>query len=71
VRTVEGGAERGYDAGKKVAGHKQHIPVDTLSLVLLVIVTAANVQDRPGARTALQALLARIKHSKYTRVDVA
>ena len=71
VKTVEGGAERGYDAGKKVTGHKRHILVDTLGLVLLVIVTAANAQDQYGARTVLHTLLACIKHSKYTRVDVA
>jgi putative transposase len=71
VKTVEGGAERGCDAGKKVTGHKRHILVDTLGLVLLVIVTAANAQDQYGARTVLHTLLACIKHSKYTRVDVA
>jgi putative transposase len=30
VKTVEGGAERGYDAGKKVTGRKRHVVVDTL-----------------------------------------
>ncbi len=67
VKTVEGGAERGYDAGKKVTGRKRHLVVDTLGLVLLVVVTAANVQDRDGARLVLQALFERIKHSKYSR----
>ena len=67
VKTVEGGAERGYDAGKKVTGRKRHLVVDTLGLVLLVLVTAAHVQDRDGARLVLQALFARIKHSKYSR----
>ena len=67
VKTVEGGAERGYDAGKKVPGRKRHLVVDTLGLVLLVVVTAANVQDRDGARRVLQALFEHIKHSKYSR----
>ena len=67
VKTVEGGADRGYDAGKKVTGRKRHLVVDTLGLVLLVLVTAANVQDRDGARLVLQALFERIKHSKYSR----
>ena len=43
--------------------------VDTLGLVLLVMVTAASVQDRAGAMSvlqALQALFERIKKSKYS-----
>jgi hypothetical protein len=43
VKTVEGGGERGYDAGKKTNGRKRHLVVDTLGLVLLVWVTAGNV----------------------------
>jgi putative transposase len=67
VKTVEGGAARGYDAGKKVTGRKRHLVVDTLGLVLLILVTAANIQDRDGARLVLQALFEHIKHSKYSR----
>ena len=47
---------RGYDAGKKVNGRKRHIVVDTLGLLLVVIVTAANVQDRDGGKRALDRL---------------
>jgi putative transposase len=50
AKPAEGGEERGYGAGKKVTGRKRHIFVDTLGLVLLVLVTAGNVQDRDGAR---------------------
>jgi transposase len=47
-----GALSRGYDAGKKVNGRKRHIVVDTTGLLLLVMVTAASVQDRDrGART--------------------
>ncbi len=67
VRTAEGGDERGYDAGKKVTGRKRHLVVDTLGLVLMVVVTAASVQDVAGAQEVLQALFERIKHSKYSR----
>jgi transposase len=49
VRTSEAGGVRGYDGGKQIAGRKRHILVDTLGLLLLVVVTAANVQDRNGA----------------------
>jgi putative transposase len=41
---------RGYDAGKKVKGTKRHLLVDTLGLLLCVVVHAANIQDRDGAK---------------------
>jgi transposase len=47
---------RGWDAGKKVGGRKRHVICDTIGLVLVVLVTAANVQDRDGARPALTIL---------------
>ena len=66
VKTVEGGQERGYDAGKNVTGRKRHLIVDTLGLVLLVIVTSASVQDRDGARVLLRALFERIRKARYS-----
>lgn len=53
-----GAASRGYDAGKKINGRKRHIAVDTLGLLLCVLVTAASVQDRDGARPLLDHLRA-------------
>jgi len=67
VKTVEGGQDRGYDAGKKVTGRKRHLVVDTLGLVLMVLVTSASVQDRDGAKLVLHALFDRIKKSKFSR----
>lgn len=60
VKTVEGGAARGFDAGKKVTGRKRHVVVDTLGLVLAVVVTAANIQDRDGAQLVLRELYRRL-----------
>jgi putative transposase len=54
VKTTETPGIRGYDAGKKVNGRKRHILVDTLGLLLMVVVHAANVQDRDGARLVLE-----------------
>nr|VFK02537.1 MAG: hypothetical protein BECKH772B_GA0070898_102871 [Candidatus Kentron sp. H]VFK02737.1 MAG: hypothetical protein BECKH772A_GA0070896_102841 [Candidatus Kentron sp. H]VFK03933.1 MAG: hypothetical protein BECKH772B_GA0070898_103923 [Candidatus Kentron sp. H]VFK04192.1 MAG: hypothetical protein BECKH772A_GA0070896_103903 [Candidatus Kentron sp. H]VFK06983.1 MAG: hypothetical protein BECKH772C_GA0070978_103883 [Candidatus Kentron sp. H] len=34
---------RGYDTGKKISGRKRHIFVDTMGLVLMVLVTVADV----------------------------
>ena len=57
VKTTEAGGPRGYDAGKKVLGRKRHIAVDTLGLILVIVVHAANIQDRDGARQVLRGLL--------------
>lgn len=60
---------RGYDAGKKVNGRKRHILVDTLGLLLVVVVTAARVQDRDGARLLLAHLPSGCKKLKKVWVD--
>lgn len=56
AKTSEGGLECGFDAGKKVTGRKRHTLVDTLGLLLKVVVTAGNIQDRDGARLLLEKL---------------
>jgi putative transposase len=50
---------RGDDAGKKVTGRKRHLVVDTLGLLLAVVVHAANIQDRDGAKLVLAKLIGR------------
>jgi putative transposase len=40
----------GFDTNKKVKGRKRHVLVDTLGLMILVVVSAANVPEREGAR---------------------
>jgi putative transposase len=57
VKTTEQGGPRGKDAHKRVSGRKRHLIVDTLGLILAVVVHAADIQDRDGARS----VLARIK----------
>jgi len=54
VKATEAGGERGYDGGKKMNGRKRHILVDTLGLLLVLVVHAANIQDYDGARQVLQ-----------------
>ena len=50
VKSAEKGGQHidssGYDGGKKVKGKKRHIIVDTLGLMIALIVTPANFQDR-------------------------
>lgn len=50
VRTTPQGGIRGVDAGKRTSGRKRHVLVDALGLLLVVVVTAASVQDRDGAK---------------------
>ena len=53
VKTTDRGGDHGCDSAKKVNGRKRHILVDTLGLLIAVVVTAANVQDRDGAKQLL------------------
>jgi putative transposase len=55
IKTATQGSEVGFDGGKKVKGRKRHLLVDTLGLIIAVVVTAANTEDRLG----LVALLTR------------
>jgi putative transposase len=56
VKTTSYAGIRGYDAGKKINGSKRHLLVDTMGLLLAVLVTAASIQDRDGARLLLAQL---------------
>ena len=47
---------KGFDGTKKVQGRKRHIVVDTLGLVLVVVVHAANQHDSPAAHAVLSSL---------------
>ncbi|MFL6111275.1 MAG: IS5 family transposase [Catenulispora sp.] len=48
---------RGFDSGKKINGRKRHIAVDVEGFLLAVVVTAAHVGDRMGAKLLVIALL--------------
>lgn len=51
VKTTEVGGDVGFDVNKQVKGRKRHIAVDTLGLLLMVVVTAASLQDANSAET--------------------
>ena len=61
--------QRGFDAGKKTKGRKQHIAVDTLGFILTVVVHSAGIQDRTGARAVLIRLFGIISHLQKIYVD--
>ena len=45
---------QGIDAGKKIKGTKRHVATDVLGLLLVVLVTAASVQDTVGGRAVVE-----------------
>lgn len=69
VKTTDRGGAHGYDAAKKVGGRKRHILVDTLGLLLVVVVHAADVQDRDGARLVLAALAHKFRRLRLVWAD--
>lgn len=55
---------KGFDGHKKIQGRKRHIIVDTLGLVLVVFVGAANRHDSRAARQVLE----RLAKQNYSRL---
>jgi transposase len=62
-------AGQGIDAGKKIKGRKRHIATDTLGLILVVLVTAASVQDNAGGIALTQHVAARYPSVARAWVD--
>jgi putative transposase len=72
VKTTErGGEQRGYDAGKKIAGRKRHLLVDVLGLVMVAVVHSAATQDYDGARKVLKNLRHRFSRLRQIWADSA
>ena len=53
--TGVGGPERGYDGAKRVKGRKRRLLVDTVGLILLARVHAADLHDRLGGQRLVEA----------------
>lgn len=56
----------GFDAAKKTKGRKRHVLIDTLGLLLVVLVTSGNVQDRDAVRPIVHR--AAMLHSNMTKI---
>jgi transposase len=65
VKHCYGGDEIGYDANKKVKGRKRHIITDSQGNLMAVVVHAADMQDRVGAKR----LIDKIK-GKFNRLQL-
>jgi putative transposase len=53
VKTATQNTEVGCDGNKKIKGRKRHLLVATLGVIVAVVVTAANVDDRRGLMALL------------------
>ena len=69
VKTTALAGEKGFDAGKLIQGRKRHILVDTLGLIMVVVVTAASVQEREGAKLLFKAMTGSCKKIRRIWVD--
>jgi putative transposase len=52
-----------------VTGRKRHLLVDTMGLLLAVVVHAANIQDRDGARLVIGSICGRFARLKVIWAD--
>lgn len=69
VKTTGLKGEKGYDAAKHIQGRKRHILVDTLGLLMVVVVTAASVPEREGAKLIFKAFTGSCKKIRRIWVD--
>ena len=71
VKAPAPGAERGYDAGKKIVGRKRHLAVATDGRLLMVHLSAADISDSAGAQAILDAIRKRWPWVKHFFADGA
>jgi transposase len=55
IKTTESGRICAYDAGNKIKGRKRYILTDTSGFLALIIVHAADIEDRDGAVDGVKA----------------
>jgi hypothetical protein len=61
----------GYDAAKRAKGRKRHVAVDTDGRLLMVNLTAADVQDAAGAERIVEAVRKRWPWLRHLFADGA
>ena len=71
VKMTDRGGVKGFDGAQWIKGRNRHILVDVLGLLLTVVVTGADVQDRDGARTLFHLLRHRLTRLRLIWADSA
>jgi len=69
VKTTALAGIKGYDVYKHIQGRKRHILVDTLGLIMVVVVTAASIPEREGAKLIFKAFTGSCKKMRRIWVD--
>ena len=69
VKTAGPGAGRGFNGAKQIKGRRRHCLVDTLGLLLVVMVTAASVQESDGGLGILAELPEKTSRLKKVYCD--
>ena len=62
VKVSDRGGRSGYDGNKRIKGRKRHILVDTMGNLLDGVVSAANLDDRVGAKALMNKVERQIAH---------
>jgi putative transposase len=60
---------RGLDPAKKINGRKRHVLTDTLGLIIMALVTPADVQDQDGARVLLEPVFQALRRLQVIWAD--
>lgn len=63
------GSDRGVDGGKRIKGRKRHILTDTLGLIWVVVVHAANIHDSKGAKQVFRRMLGKFPRMQKIVAD--
>ena len=69
VRTGHAGGPRGYDGGKRTAGRKRHVLVDSLGLLVAVVVHSAGINDSQRAPHVLDRAQGRVPRLQVVFAD--
>src|SRR5215813_3583260 len=69
IKTTAIAGVRGFDGAKQIKGRKRHLLIDTLGFLLVVVVTAASLPERDGARLLFARLTGSCKKLRRIWVD--
>ena len=69
VKTTALAGIKGYNTYKHIQGRKRYLLVDTLGLIMVVVVTAASIPEREGAKLIFKAFTGSCKKMRRIWVD--